>query len=161
MQTNSFVFNDETTANNNINYVGFPVRLVAYIIDLIIIAIGLSIIKTPMFFMSITSPDLFIFKSILFKFSLIDIILYLLSVAYFVITQYYLSGTLGKKIMKIKLASIEYSSKIDTIINLIYRETIGRYLSSLLFVGYLLIFSNDKKQGLHDMLCDTVVVYDL
>lgn len=59
--------------------------------------------------------------------------------------------------MRIKLISTDEKTSLLTII---YRETIGRYLSSLLFIGYLITFFTKYKQGLHDILSDTYVVYD-
>ena len=48
-----------------------------------------------------------------------------------------------------------------TLLNVIYRESIGRYLSKiLLFAGYIAVGIDSKKRGFHDMLCDTRVVYD-
>lgn len=143
--------------NENVHYANFPVRLFAYIIDLIIIGLALLFIKVPMFFVSVFSPNLFIFQPILFKFSFWSICLYLLTVAYFVLTQYFFKATLGKRIMRIKLISTDEKTSLLTII---YRETIGRYLSSLLFIGYLITFFTKYKQGLHDILSDTYVVYD-
>ena len=42
----------------------------------------------------------------------------------------------------------------------LYRETVGRYLSSLLGIGYLLAADSDRHRALHDRICDTLVVYD-
>ena len=41
----------------------------------------------------------------------------------------------------------------------LYRETIGRYLSGILCIGYLLIAVDGEKRSLHDRICDTLVVY--
>ena len=61
--------------------------------------------------------------------------------------------------MKIKVCK-EGEEKLS-IIDVIYRETIGRYLSGLvLCIGYILIALDNRKRSLHDMLCDTVVIYN-
>ena len=145
--------------NNNVLYAGFFTRLSAYVIDSIIIGTALLIIKLPKLVMAIMNPDMFLLKPFLFKFSFMDIILYLLSLTYFVLMTYFFGATLGKKLLKIKVCK-EGSEKL-TFIDVLYRESIGRYLSSLIiFIGYIMIAVDSKKRGLHDILCDTVVVYD-
>ena len=47
-----------------------------------------------------------------------------------------------------------------TFINVLYRETIGKYLSAIAFIGYFMIAIDDEKRGLHDRLCDTRVIYN-
>lgn len=145
--------------NDNTLYAGFFVRLAAYIIDCILVGLALLVIKIPYFFVWIINPDVFIGRPILFKFSSIDIILYLLSLVYFVLMTYFCGGTLGKKVLKIKVIK-ENNEKLSWI-DVIYRESIGRYLSGLIiFIGYIIIAVDSKKRGLHDILCDTLVIYD-
>ena len=149
--------------NNNgqeILYAGFLVRLWAYIIDNIIVGCAMLIIRIPIFIISWIFPDLFLFKHILFKFSIVDIVIYFCTVVYFILMTYYFGATLGKKAMKIKVYK-EGEEKLS-IIDVVYRETIGRYLSGLvLCIGYILIALDNRKRALHDMLCDTVVIYNL
>lgn len=143
----------------NILYAGFFVRLSAYIIDCIIVGLALLVIKVPYFVTSIINPEIFIAKPVLFKFSIVDIILYLLSLVYFVLMTYYCGATLGKKALKIKV--IKENQEKLSLIDVLYRESIGRYLSGLIiFVGYIMIGVDSKKRGLHDILCDTLVIYN-
>lgn len=142
----------------NVTFAGFFVRLSAFLIDSIIIGVFLSFIKIPAFFISLVTPDLFFLNPLLFSFSLLDIILYLISISYFILLTYFTGATLGKKLMKIKVIKKDYEKL--TILDVIYRESIARYLSTLiLFLGYLLIGPEPQKRGLHDILCDTRVVY--
>ena len=39
------------------------------------------------------------------------------------------------------------------------RETWARYLSSLLYIGYILCLADPENGALHDRICDTRVVY--
>lgn len=148
--------------NNNeqeILYAGFLVRLWAYIIDCIIVGCAMLIIRIPMFLISLIFPNIILFKHILFKFTIVDIAVYLCTAAYFIFMTYYFGATLGKKAMKIKVCK-EHEEKLP-IIDVIYRETIGRYLSGLILcIGYILIAFDNRKRALHDMLCDTVVIYN-
>lgn len=72
---------------------------------------------------------------------------------------YYYGTTLGKKLFNLKVVSTDGSEL--TFINVLYRETIGKYLSSIIFIGYLMISIDSEKRGLHDRLCDTRVVYNI
>ncbi|WP_294392482.1 RDD family protein [uncultured Clostridium sp.] len=148
--------------NNNqqqILYAGFLVRLWAYIIDCIIVGFAMLIIRIAMFIISLFFPNAFLFNHILFKFSVVDIFIYLCSAAYFIFMTYNFGATLGKKAMKIKVCK-ENEENLP-LIDVVYRETIGRYLSGLILcIGYLLIAVDNRKRALHDMLCDTVVIYN-
>ena len=73
---------------------------------------------------------------------------------------YYCGGTLGKKLFKLKVCKA--TEEKLSLFTVIYRESIGRYLSGLiLFIGYIIIGVDSKKRGLHDILSDTLVVYDI
>lgn len=144
----------------DILYAGFFVRLSAYIIDCIIVGIALLIIKIPKFFINMMNPDLFLLKPILFQFSIFDILIYLLGLMYFVLMTYYYGGTLGKRLFKIKVCKA--TEEKLSFFTVIYRESIGRYLSGLiLFIGYFMIGLDQKKRALHDILSDTLVVYNI
>jgi Predicted membrane protein/domain len=143
--------------NNNPACGGFFVRLAAYLIDLMLVGTMLLIVKIPMFFVRLSHPDNFLTGALLFRFSLLDILLYLAASAYFVILTYQTGATVGKRLMNLRVVSV--NGEPLTLLNVLYRETIGRYLSSLLFVGYILVGVNNEKRGLHDMICDTKVIY--
>ena len=144
----------------DIVYAGFFVRLSAYIIDCIIVGIALLIIRIPKFIIYMMNPDIFFVKPILFKFSIFDIVIYLLGLTYFVLMTYYCGATLGKKLFKLKVCKT--TDEKLSLFTVIYRESIGRYLSALiLFIGYIMIGVDSKKRGLHDILSDTLVVYNI
>jgi len=144
----------------DIVYAGFFVRLSAYIIDCIIVGIALLVIRIPKFIIYMMNPDIFFVKPILFKFSIFDIVIYLLGLTYFVLMTYYYGGTLGKKLFKLKVCKA--TDEKLSLFTVIYRESIGRYLSGLiLFIGYIMIGIDSKKRALHDILSDTLVVYNI
>lgn len=144
--------------DDNVILASFPVRLVAYLIDLIIINICFLFMKIPLMFVKLFAPNIIIFKSVLFNFTLVDIIFYILSSTYFVLTVYCNGATIGKTLMNIKIIGND-DNKLS-LFNIIYRETVGRYLSSILYIGYILIFINKDKKALHDILSNTQVVYN-
>lgn len=143
---------------NAYTYAGFLVRLAAYIVDSFIIGILLIILNVPKFILNMVGVSILDTK-VLFNFSVWEIILYLLSATYFVVLTYYFGKTVGKRVMKIKVISSE-KEKLS-FWNAVYREVIGKYLSGLLCgIGYLTVIFDNKKRAVHDMLCDTLVVYD-
>lgn len=145
--------------NNNRVYAGFFVRLAAYLVDIIIVSLVLLTLKTPMWIATIFSSNNPLVQPILFQFSIWDIFLYILTVLYFVLMTYIKGTTIGKQLFRLKVISSNPEEKLS-LVNVIYRETIGRYLSSLLFIGYILIAANNDKRALHDILCDTQVIYN-
>lgn len=144
--------------DDNIILAGFSVRVCAYLIDLIFINFLLIIVRSFAWIIKLFNPNMFFFKTILFDFSLYNIFIYIIISLYFIITTYYFHATLGKKIMKIKVENIN-GEKL-TIFNVIYRETIGRFLSSILYIGYIMISLDKYKMGIHDKLCNTCVIYN-
>ena len=146
-----------TTYESKQFYAGFGSRLAAYSIDQLIrwsiigfFWFALFIIRVMGFGHGLATP-------VLFTFSVLDITAYLLGTVYFVLFTYLSGATLGKAIMKIKVVPV--GAEKLTLINVIYRETIGRYISGLFCIGYIYIICNAKKQSFHDLLCDTCVVY--
>lgn len=146
--------------NAKVKYAGFFTRLAAYLIDRIIIGIiSFFVVSLPNFIVTFGNEKAFTAKKILFCFTVLDIVLYVLKAAYFVILTYFFEATPGKKLLKIKVQKTDETKLSFT--DVLYRETVGRYISAiLLYTGYIAVFLNRKHQGFHDMLCDTVVVYD-
>ena len=139
-------------------YAGFFTRLAAYLIDTLFLFACLAIPRFIFWVIELSSPDNFLTREILFSFSLWNIAEYLICTAYFVLLTYMSGMTLGKKAMRIKVVAKD-GGKLS-LFAVIYRETIGKYLSAvILYVGYLLIGIDKEKRGLHDMLADTLVIY--
>lgn len=138
-------------------YAGFFVRLAAYLIDWLIVGAALLVIKIPMWIISFAGGD-FLMRDFIFRYSAYDILIYLLKVVYFVLLTYYTGATLGKKLMNIAVVSEE--DRKPTLFEIVYRESVGKFLSGLIMsVGYIIIGLDRKKRGLHDHLADTCVVY--
>ena len=67
----------------------------------------------------------------------------------------FLYATPGKMLMHIKVVALDDKNEV---IDIIFRETIGRFLSSILLVGYIIGFFDADRRCLHDRLGDTRVV---
>lgn len=163
-------------------YAGFWVRLAAYIIDCIIVSAGLLVVKLCFGIVSLISPEFSgtVFESaILFQYSLRDMILYLGKAAYFIMLTFHTGTTLGKRLLNLRVITIKKETTVQEIdhvsadikdnhnaapktpdfMDVLYRETIGRFLSGILCIGYIIAGVDKEKRALHDILCDTRVIY--
>ena len=158
--------NDRPQAGS-ITYAGFFVRLTAYFIDRCILFIPLLLLRVlPGLF---TGGSRFSFaRDVFFTWSAADVLVYAAGALYFIIMTYSSGSTLGKKLMRIEVVGVQSLTQDSrdsrerkpSLYQIIYRETVGRFLSSaLLFIGYLLIVVGKEKEAMHDYLADTRVVY--
>ena len=140
-------------------YAGFFVRLAAYLIDSIIVGMILAVVvRFPVWISTLISPNNIVVRDFIFEYSIKDIVIYLLGAVYFIVLTYKTGATIGKKIMHIQVVSAE--EREMTLFEVIYRETVGRFLSALIiYAGYFLIGLQKEKRGLHDLMADTKVVY--
>lgn len=141
-------------------YAGFFVRLAAYFVDYLVAAVLLMTIVVPMGVVNLVMGDNLLTRPVLFQYSIYAIVVYLIRVLYFTICTYGGGQTIGKKIFNICVVPAEDEEL--TFLNVLYRESIGRFLSGLVLnVGYLMIGPGREKCALHDMLCDTRVIYSV
>lgn len=142
-------FEDYVKLSENF-YAGFWQRFMAYIIDLIVVASITGLFNTA----TLNYLNVGIKLSLIGEFTLSFIIV---SFTYFILMTYFFSQTLGKVIMKIKVETNK-GEKLSWS-DVIYREGVGRILTTVLFyIPYLLVGILPKKKGLHDYIADTVVV---
>lgn len=67
--------------------------------------------------------------------------------------------SIGKKLLGLKVIKENGKCPIG-LVDALIREVIGKFVSSILLgIGFLIIGFNPKKQGLHDMIAKTYVVY--
>lgn len=137
---------------------GFFVRLAAYLLDSLIVGAALLLVRIPLWISSWVSPDNIIVRDFIFEYSVADILIYILGVLYFIILTYKTGTTVGKKVLNLRVVSVE--ERKMTLFEVAFRETVGRFLSALILnVGYIMIGVQKEKRGLHDLLSDTRVVY--
>ena len=128
-------------------------------IDSVVVFAGLLIVRLIFAGISLAGGGAITGTDILFHYSLKDIVLYALKVLYFIAFTYLTGTTLGKKAMNLRVVSKNPEEKL-TLFNVVYRETVGRFLCSLpVNIGYIVAGSDSEKRGFHDLLCDTRVVY--
>ena len=141
-----------------IEYAGFWVRLAAYCIDSAIVWAGLLFVELVIGIISVGGSRIFQ-AHLLFRYTLRDIILYVFQVLYFILLTYGTGTTPGKRLLNLRVVNADLSPEL-TLINVVYRETVGRFLCGLsVGIGYIMAGVDREKRGLHDMICDTRVVY--
>lgn len=147
----------QSNTNERLN-AGFFVRLAAFLLDSLIVGIALLIIRIPIWILNVASPNNLITRDFIFSYSAADIVCYVLGAMYFIVLTYKTGATIGKKVLHLKVVSAE--ERELTLWEVVFRETVGRFLSALIVnVGYIMIGIHKKKQGLHDLLSDTEVIY--
>lgn len=140
-------------------FAGFWVRLAAYLLDSVIVFFALIVVRLAVSGFMAAVKGTVLGGNILFQYDLKDIILYVAEALYFILCTYYTGTTLGKKAMNLRVVRADGEEKLG-LLTVIYRETVGRFLSSVIMgIGYLMIGIDKEKRGIHDILCDTRVVY--
>ena len=134
-----------------VKYAGFWVRVIAFYIDGIIASLLGVVIFIILFF----SPRFLTETSLSL---VLNILGYIVILSYFIILTYKYKATTGKKIMGLIVISDEDDKELS-LGRIILRETVGRFLSTITIVGYLITGFTNKKQALHDFLARSVVVY--
>ena len=141
-----------TPAAPTIKYAGFWVRFVAYFIDGIILFIPGFILS----FISGVIIETIGLKSLEILFSII--ISFAIPMLYYCLLTYYKGATYGKMFMGLEVRSVD-NQKLP-VGKIVIRETIGKIISSIILcIGYIMIAFTEKKQGLHDLMAGSVVVY--
>lgn len=139
-----------------LNTAGFFPRLCAYALDKLILCIALFFAKIPMWVSVLGGNETFT-RAVLFHYNLKDILCTAVVLLYFVIFTIRMGGTPGKLAMGLQVVSPE-GSPCDAK-TVIFRETVGRYLSGILCIGYFFIFGDGEHRALHDRIYDTRVVW--
>ncbi|WP_235851965.1 RDD family protein [Niallia nealsonii] len=137
--------------NPTYQFAGFWMRFWAYLVDLIIIGSINRIIIHPIF----RAADLPLHESGIF--TPINITTAIVFYLYFVLMTKFLKQTLGKMIFGLEVVPLKKESlSWDTVL---FREWIGRFISSSVIILYAIVAFLPKKQGLHDLFADTAVVH--
>ncbi len=140
-------------------FAGFWVRFAAYLLDSVIVFFALLAVRLAAAGVMAAAKGTALGGNILFQYNLKDIVLYAAEALYFVLCTYYTGTTLGKKAMNLRVVCADGEGSLS-FLTVLYRETVGRFLCSVIMgIGYLMIGIDKEKKGLHDILCDTRVIY--
>lgn len=126
---------------------GFSKRLVAFLIDCILFHL-----LWWLFSFSFSKSAVF------FHYTLEDVLYYSARTLLFAFFLSKNGATPGKSIMGLRVIAADGSP--ITFGRALYRESIGRYLSTIIVhIGYLFILFDQEKKALHDIVSDTRVVF--
>ncbi|MGN7469457.1 RDD family protein [Brevibacillus sp. SAFN-007a] len=133
-------------------FAGFWIRVAASLLDsLFLIGVSLLVFNPLRRAMGV-SGDVF---------SLIDLLEALFGLLYMILLTWWTGQTLGKLVTGIRVISAKASRGGLSGGQVILRELIGKFLSALVMgLGYLWVAWNPQKQGWHDKIAKTYVVYD-
>ena len=139
-------------------------RFAAFLIDSLIVGI-LTLAARLVLAVSFSVFGLFevnpLDVEVLFTYTVKDIILYLLGAAYYIICTYCAGTTAGKRLFNLRVVPAETKDGEKLrLFDVVYRETIGKFLSGVIMnIGYIIAGIDSEKRALHDILCDTRVIY--
>ena len=141
-------------------YAGFWIRVLAAIIDSIIVGVVNSIIQftalRPMLAIGDIAPDPASLMAAAGAMGILGLVGLVVACAYESIFVAQMGATPGKMALGMKVVRPD-GSRVDL------GRAIGRYFAKMLsalilFIGYLMVAFDAEKRGLHDMICDTRVV---
>ena len=160
-----------SAARGGVIYAGFWLRFVAYLIDNLLMSVGLGFIFIPLAIMTgaiasieamATSrggqPDpaaIMGFISLILTFAAISVLLSWLYHAYFESSDW--QATPGKRVMSIYVTDMNGQ-------RLSFLHATGRFFAKIvsglipLGIGYIMAGFTERKQALHDMIASTLVV---
>ncbi|MGM7702334.1 RDD family protein [Pseudalkalibacillus sp. Hm43] len=133
-------------------YAGFWMRFWAYLFDILVIGSLYRILIYPTFRwldLPLTDGSMFSLKAILTA-----IIFY----GYFLLMTRFFGQTLGKMILGIQVVTQDVDGKLAWS-TLLFREVVGRFISKVFFIGYIITAFTSEKKALHDIFADTRVVH--
>ena len=149
-------------------YAGFWIRFVAFVIDLIILGVVGLIVGLPIrmllgvsTFTAVQSQDpnaiLAMLPALMGAIGLSMLINVVIGVAY---DAYFVSqkgATIGKLALGMQIIRLDGS-------RLSVGQAIGRYFGKvlsgiILYIGFIMIGFDSEKRGLHDRICNTLVIY--
>jgi len=144
------VWDAQPAGTTQVAYGGFWIRLVAYIIDAILISIAYGVVGTVMG-VNIFNPDIENYSPTANLISLV------IGWLYFALMESSERGaTVGKMAMGLRVVTSDYK-------RLSFLNATGRYFAKIisaliLCIGFIMIAFTDKKRGLHDMMAGTLVI---
>lgn len=141
-------------------YAGFATRLVAWTIDRLIVASTISIIAavTNLVLEALGLDQLLGLQGqgSLAMAVFVGLITFLVPIAYDIGFWLLAGQTPGKRVMGLRV--VRNDGQRLTLGNCV-RRIIGYWVSAILFLGYLWILVDNRRQGFHDKIAGTFVVY--
>lgn len=141
-------------------YAGFATRLIAWTIDRLLVAaivavviVGVDLVLSSLRIMETLGLE----EQTALIMAVLSVLLAFLIPIVYDIGLWLLAGqTPGKRIMGLRV--VRTDGRRLTAGNCV-RRLIGYWVSGFLFLGYLWVLADDRRQGFHDKIAGTLVVY--
>lgn len=134
-------------------YAGFWIRVLANIIDSVVLFVPLFIINFALQMMSLFTESEGVIAGVLVVLIFTNIIL--VALYYTLTTSSRMQGTVGKKLLNLRVIDAE-GQRISA------GRAFGRFLSYMLsgflYIGYIMVGVTAEKRGLHDYIAGTWVI---
>ena len=144
--------------NIEVTRAGFGPRAAAFLVDRLLLAVVLLFIRIPALIGALVTGGGITSHDFLFRYSALDVLCWILGVVYFALLTYFTGSTLGKKLMRLRVENADGTPL--RFVDVLFRESAGRFLSSILYLGYLMTIVDSQKRAFHDWICGTRVVYE-
>jgi uncharacterized RDD family membrane protein YckC len=136
-------------------YGGFWVRVLAYIIDYIILQVASSVLMAVLLAIVLGSGGVNDVTAGIGVFSVYGLMLVGNWLYFALMESSSYQGTIGKQALKLIVAD-EHGDRIG------FGRATGRYFAKILsamilLVGFMMVGWTQRKQGLHDLICNTLV----
>lgn len=147
------------------HYAGFISRFVAYVIDLVVISLALFIItwtvNTTIDLLNLDSVAAAVAINNIAIYTMTGLAAFLFVAGYFVLFWTLAGQTPGKILMGVRVDALDrqHLSRRVTLGRAVLRF-VGYILSAIpFFAGFLWILIDDRRQGWHDKIAGTCVIY--
>jgi len=148
-----YITNDKTREKPR--FAGFWMRFWAYLADLLVVFSINGILLSPLGFINDGFPMEIGFWTVT------GIAGSIISYLYFLLMTRFYSQTLGKMLFGLKVVREDFSPLKWS--DLLFREVVGRFFHRVFyftFLLYVMIGFTSEKQGIHDIISNTRVVFD-
>lgn len=125
-------------------FAGFWIRSLATFLDVLVLS-SFDLVINAMFGVPLLDPPFWL-----------DLLQTVFNFLYFVIMTRYFGQTLGKMVCGIRV--IKENKNEIPLATALLRETLGKILSSIFFIGYIMAAFDSRKRALHDRMAHTYVV---
>jgi len=144
------------SAADGIAKAGFWIRLVAWVIDKILVgllqvALGGLLLLAGFSYTPLVDNNLGALAQLIWLFTIV------VNIVYYVLFTGHCGQTPGK--MAVRVRVIRRDGEPISYGRAFFREVPGKFISAVILgIGYLMVAFDDQKQGLHDRMADTYVI---
>ena len=151
------VWDAQPTGAGQVRYGGFWIRVVAYIIDVILLNVAFAIISAIIGVSMIPTDPTKLDPEAMSKMGIFELIALVATWLYFALMESSQRGaTVGKMAMGLRVVD-EQGNRIS------FGRATGRFFAKfvsgiILLIGYIMVAFTERKRALHDMMAGTLVI---